>query len=157
MNKLAAVLELLRLAFLSTWPFSPPSVAGATTTELVEQWRKACENRDSTAWQALFSEEATYEDPAVRRPVQARLHRGPLSQLWAQAAQWQCVVREYMPLEGGGAIVWSASAKLGGDELGFVGLAVFAVENGKVAWMRNYFDTRPFLKLLPRSPTPEAR
>lgn len=129
----------------------------APVTQLVRQWEKACETRDIGAWQALFSLEATYEDPLTGRPVRARFHRGPFERLWPTVGKWQCVVREFVPLEDGGAMEWTASATVGERKLEFLGLAVFGVEQAQFSWMRNYFDTRPFLQLLRRPTAPEGR
>lgn len=129
---------------------APQQVHGSVA-ELAGRWREACQTRNVTAWQHLFSLEATYEDSLTGKPIRARSHGGPFAALWPQAARWECVVRQVIPLEGGGAVEWRASAKVGENDLEFTGLAVFAVEKGEFVWMRNYFDTRPFLKLLRRT------
>ncbi len=122
--------------------------SSAKVRELADRWIEACQRRDESAMRALFSPQGTYEDSVTGKPVVGAGHSGPWINLWRDATVWRFALERFVPFRDGGLVEWSAHARVGQTDLDFRGIALFGAHDGKIAWMRNYFDTRAFLKLL---------
>jgi limonene-1,2-epoxide hydrolase len=127
--------------------------SSAEVRELANRWIEACQRRDESAMRALFLPQGTYEDSVTGKPVAGAGHSGPWINLWRDATVWRFALERFVPLLDGGLVEWTAHARVGQTDLDFRGIALFGAHDGKIAWMRNYFDTRAFLKLL--QPVPE--
>lgn len=148
-------IECMSLAITVTIATAVPvgTTWGGDGSAVVRAWIQAWQRRDTAAWQALFAPEGTYEDSLTRGPVLGAHHPGPWANLWPAARAWTFTPKRIFPLTDAMAVEWQASLHLEELELAFAGLAILEERDGHILWMRNYFDTRPFLRLLsPRDP-----
>ncbi|GIW43237.1 MAG: hypothetical protein KatS3mg077_0519 [Candidatus Binatia bacterium] len=135
------------VAFVST-AFASRCSPSDGWRQAATKWLEACNRRDAKAWKAVFGADGTYEDPLTKHAVPGAVHEGPFARLWHEAKSWRCEMAGFVRLEDSALLEWRANGQVGEVELEFRGLAVFAVQDDRLVWMRNYFDTRPFLKLL---------
>jgi limonene-1,2-epoxide hydrolase len=106
--------------------------------QLVQTWVEAFNRRDVEALAAMYEDDAVNHQVA-ELPVQGRIAIREMFRGAFEAAEMECVVENIFQDGDWGILEWR-------DPKGLRGCGFFQVRNGKIAFLRGYWDKLTFLK-----------